>query len=560
MGVALPYTPTIGPTVPAKAPARWQYAKDLLFCISLAHLCVLKFWDEIQDSAVSYFRKQPADYFFHGATLVHTGVLVIVFWCAVQFVRRSGFPLVRLIAEIWLVLTLILIPVNTVRRDFLGISFFDATRSWPMIARAGIVAVLVCAVAYVVLRHFKQVFRAARAGVWILVPLLPITLIQTALLAARENPADFQDEPVAPVLKNSAGRIVVALFDELDLQLTNDHPREVPMPEWDRLRAESFYAERAVPTAYFTKEAIPGLSVGRYIALGTPKSTNTLLIKPAGESNAVEWKATSNLFSDARHASLNVGISGWYHPYCRLFGDACVSCFWSPATGIVRREETIENLDIPTAVAFQFRRVLMQIPGLPYLKFLRADVGLRSAVVRQQERRRRQQEYRSIHEHALRLVADPAINVTYLHYPTPHMLSIFDRKTNDFSDAEGTNYFDNLLLVDRTLGDIRRALEAAGLSEQTTLMVTADHPMRVAMYRDGLWNTEMDEHIKLAPTRHIPYVIKLAGQHQPAQYEKSFGSVVTKELVLAIATRRIRTTDQVVSWLDSARDRFVRPK
>jgi membrane-anchored protein YejM (alkaline phosphatase superfamily) len=199
----------------------------------------------------------------------------------------------------------------------------------------------------------------------------------------------------------------------------------------------------------------------------------------------------------------------------------------------------------------------MQIPGLPYLKFLGPNDGLRGVVLRQQERRTRQQEYRSIHEHALRLVADPAINITYLHYPVPHFLYIFDRKMNDFSDADGTNYFDNLLLVDRAIGDIRRALTAAGLWEHTTLIVTADHPMRVGIYRGRHWNDEMEERIKLAPERHIPYVIKLAGQSQPVHYAQPFNSTATKELVLAIATRQISTPEQLVAWFDTNRGRFV---
>jgi hypothetical protein len=138
------------------------------------------------------------------------------------------------------------------------------------------------------------------------------------------------------------------------------------------------------------------------------------------------------------------------------------------------------------------------------------------------------------------------------------MLSIFDRKSMDFSDADGTNYFDNLPLVDRTIGDIRRAVIAAGLDERTTLLVTADHAMRVAMYRVGLWDGEMEKLIKLAPERHVPYVIKLAGQRQPVQYGQPFNATATKELVLAIAGRQISTPEQLVAWLDANRSRFPR--
>jgi hypothetical protein len=564
MGAALPNTEPVEPPSTTQS-TQWQYAKDLLFCISLAHLCVIKFWDEVQDYTFSFYRREPADYFLLGVTLIHTAVLATVFWCALQFVRRSRLPRIRLIAEIWLVLTLILIPLNTIRKDFLHFSFFDLTQSWPLIARVGFVALLMCAVAYVILRHANTAFAVARAIVWILVPLLPITLVQTVLLAARENPADFNDKPTSPVLKNSAGRVVVAIFDEFDLQMANARPLEIRMPAWDQLVAESFYAERTDSPALMTQEAIPGLSIGRQIALGKPKSANTLLLEPAGESSVVDWKQTNNLFSAVRRASLNLGISGWYHPYCRLFGDSSVSCFWTPAAqAILHHDQFFHELDVPTALAVQFRRLLSQIPGLAYVEFLKPKVGLQNPVVRKQERIRQHEEYRSIHGHALRLVADPAVNVTYLHYPIPHMLYIFNRKTMDFSDADTTSYFDNLFLVDRTIADIRGALTAAGLWEQTTFIVTADHPLRVAMYRDiariaaGFWNDELEARIKLAPERHIPYVIKLAGQTQPVHYAQPFNSTATKELVLAIATRQISTPEQLIAWLDTNRSRFPR--
>jgi hypothetical protein len=561
MRAAPPQTEPVAPVANQKS-GQWRYAKDLIFCISLAHLCVIKFWDEVQDYTFSYFRREPADLFLHGVTLIHTALLAIVFWCALEAVRRSHSPRARVVAEIWLVLTLVLIPLNTVRKDFLHLSFFDLTQSWPPVMRIGVVALLALAGAYIIWRYSHVAFATARATVWILVPLLPVTLVQTVWLAARENPADFNNKPVSPVLKNNAGRVVVAIFDELDLQIANAHPPELHLPEWDRLRTESFYAERTDAPAAATKEAIPGLSIGRQVEAGTPKSANTLLIRPLGESSAVDWKETNNLFSAARQASLNVGISGWYHPYCRLFGDSTVSCYWTPARGVLHREESVNELDIPTALSVQFRRLLLQIPGLALVDFLKPKVGLRNPAVRKQERLHARQEYRSIHEHALRLVTDPAVNVTYLHYPIPHMLSIFDRKTMDFSDKDTTSYFDNLLLVDRTIGDIRRALTAAGLWDQTTLLVTADHPMRVAVYRSsaGFWNDEMEARIKFAPERHIPYVIKLAGQHQPVQYSQPFDSTVSKELVLAMAARQISTPEQLVAWFDANRSRFPRRK
>jgi arylsulfatase A-like enzyme len=52
-----------------------------------------------------------------------------------------------------------------------------------------------------------------------------------------------------------------------------------------------------------------------------------------------------------------------------------------------------------------------------------------------------------------------------------------DRHQDTLAVRQGSNYFDNLELVDITLGRIRRALEAGGLWDDTTLIVTGDHPL-----------------------------------------------------------------------------------
>ena len=63
-----------------------------------------------------------------------------------------------------------------------------------------------------------------------------------------------------------------------------------------------------------------------------------------------------------------------------------------------------------------------------------------------------------------------------MHFPIPHPFAIYDRQHADFALSSHTSYLDNLALVDRTVGEVRRTLERAGLWESTILMVTSDHP------------------------------------------------------------------------------------
>ena len=530
---------------------RWLYLKDFVFCISFAHLFFLRYWDEVQDHTFSYYLKSSAGNLSHIATFFDTILLAVVFWTGLQFVRRGQRQGVRRAAEVMFLVLLVMLPLNIIRKDFLHISFFDLTPHWSLGARVTAVMLLVCSGIWAIWRYFHYVFEGARTIVWLLVLLMPMTLLQTARLSKRDKPAAFLDQRTAAVLGNAADRAIIVVFDELDLGFVTARPSAIQMPEWDRLSNESLHARRTSSPATDTLEAIPSILTGRRVITATPESVDTLLIRFDNSGDRADWKQQPTLFSLAHEAGLNVGVSGWYHPYCRLFGMSTVSCFWMPASGVLHRKELMDNLNVPAAMALQYSRVLLEVPGLPYIPFLKPRVGIENPAVRELERVSTRREYSSIHENALRLVADPALNVVYLHYPVPHMLTIYDRDTKGFSTDDTNNYFDNLLLVDRTIGEIRAALEKAGLWDRTTLLITSDHPLRLDIYRNSPeWGVEQENTVLRAPERFVPYLLKLPGQKQGIEYSKPFNSVITKDFLLAILSRKITSAKEAVEWLD----------
>jgi arylsulfatase A-like enzyme len=116
---------------------------------------------------------------------------------------------------------------------------------------------------------------------------------------------------------------------------------------------------------------------------------------------------------------------------------------------------------------------------------------------------------------------------------------------------DNNNYFDNLLLVDRTIGEIRSALEMAKLWDQTTLLITSDHPLRINTYRSGPeWDKEQENAIARAPDRYVPYMLKLAAQTQGLRYSKPFTTLVTKELMFAILSGKIVSYEDAVKWFE----------
>jgi hypothetical protein len=154
--------------------------------------------------------------------------------------------------------------------------------------------------------------------------------------------------------------------------------------------------------------------------------------------------------------------------------------------------------------------------------------------------------YTSILEESRKVMADPNFGLIVVHWPIPHPPSIYDRSTQRLRDSQvnvtDTSYADNLVLVDHTLGLIRRDLEASGRWDGITLIVSSDHWLRKSLWR---YEGEVDHR--------IPFMLKLAGQKEGATYEKPFNTVLTHDLILAIMKGEITSTDGAVTWLDGNR-------
>ncbi len=535
--------------------------KDFIFSVSLGHLCLLRFWDEFQDNTFGYYWEQPPSFFLVFVALLTTLILAIAFFSTIQVVRRSGTPAVRQAAGWAFLALLVCVPLNTIRKRFLFLSVGDMAHRFGLVPVAIVGLMLAALGAYALWKHPSRVVAAARGFVWLLVPLLPVTLVQTALIHFKDTPADYRNEPSIPVIPNQAARVVWVIFDELDAGFVKNRPADIAMPEFDRLQGESLAAVAAHTPNGATIESIPSLLTGRQVVRAKPEGANKLRVGFADAADAADWKQVPNVFSEAHKAGWNSAISGWYHPYCRLFGAQTASCFWTSAAGVLHREESVGDLGVVKAVGVQLRRILLEIPLANRIEAFQPVAGIRDPDVRKQERAHVRQEYESIHEHGMRIAADPAMNIVYLHYPVPHLLAVFDRKTHDFATRDGINYFDNLLLVDRTIGDLRRTLERAGLWDSTTVIISADHPVRLSMFREEryFWDDETARIAAMQPVGTVPFLVKTAGQKAGAEYQRSFNTLLTKDLVSAIIGRKVTSASEAVAWLDANGSRYPIP-
>jgi hypothetical protein len=166
-----------------------------------------------------------------------------------------------------------------------------------------------------------------------------------------------------------------------------------------------------------------------------------------------------------------------------------------------------------------------------------------------------QQEYFRIRDRTYQQAADPRIDFLYVHFPTPHLFAIYDAKRKDFTRSDKTTYFDNLALVDRTVGELRRTLEQAGLWESTSILITADHGLRYALWHGGLnWSPQLDRLLEGGQSPTVPFIIKLGGETKPAVYDSSFSNVIGGDLSLAVLSGEVFKSTQVAAWIEGHAD------
>jgi hypothetical protein len=156
--------------------------------------------------------------------------------------------------------------------------------------------------------------------------------------------------------------------------------------------------------------------------------------------------------------------------------------------------------------------------------------------------------YHAILVEAERLSVDRDFGLTLVHLPIPHAPHAYNRKTGTFTlgNSPIAGYVDSLALLDRTVGELRRTMEDAGVWDSTTVLFTSDHGYRDSEALDG----------KSDPR--VPYILKMASQKDPVAYTQEFNTVLTADLLMGVLSGEITDPASAVAWLDSNRTRRLR--
>ena len=346
------------------------------------------------------------------ALLLNIVGLAAVAFLGVRALRRVRQPTGRRLAAVAAAATL-LIALNFVRitheiverwTDLIGrpalmafaVLVLVASLGWPHRALPVIrrVALVASPLAVLTLGHALWMFLEVAAGpVWRRVDPIPL---------ARTPP--------------SLRRVVWLVFEELDQRITFEaRPAGLALPELDRLRRESLYADAAGPPAGTPEVSMPALITGRPVIAVAPAGPNDLELT-FREGKPARWSAHPSVFSRARALGYDTALIGWHLPYPRVLGGSLGVADWRPSDA---HEQT---------------------RGDTFSQTLRNQWG--SLVPPANVRRLASQRVAELGELAIRTAADRRFGLVLLHLPVPRPPGIYDRASGrltawNFTGAAG---------------------------------------------------------------------------------------------------------------------------
>jgi hypothetical protein len=544
------------------------HARDLITALSLSNLCFLGAWRSVIYSADprGYHLAEHTAWRSSVGLMIDVLILATLFWASCAFARRWRRG--KLISPgRWGFLFVAFAALDIVRRQLFGpltAPAFIAVIGKP--AFVGLLAGLAILIVYTLARHSRRVISVAQTIILILSPFALMTFSRTAWFLVKSGPATAAAKKESAVGSHAAGdearpaaRVVWVIFDELDYHAAfAARPSSVQLPELDRLSAESVVAANAYPPGRWTILSIPALVTGRLVSKAMPSSYNELALtfdsageprpEPEPQPQPQPWSAQPNVFSRAREIGAKSAVVGWYHPYCRVIGADLTRCSFT----VVANETDRLNQRLSQSMIEHFRTLGRAMPLIREVLPKSVKAGPRWEFDYVESLKRMNQE-------AAEAATDGALSLVMFHFPAPHFPCQYDRRIHDFTIDDFTvqsrcNYFDNLELVDRTFGDLRRAMERAGYWDNTIVLLSSDHWWRTEIWpKDQSW-TEEEQAVKSETADHrVPFMLKLKGQRESLIYHPSFNTVLSKELILALLRGDLSAPMEVRDWLDRNR-------
>jgi hypothetical protein len=507
-----------GDTIPLPQPLK-QKIKDGIVAVSLANLIFLRStFDMLFDD----------DRFYNKSVVTATDLLALmfnIFWvaAAIWLGMRAVHRFRNLTTQLALHLaffSLLLIPADFVRNKFYSITDYQML----IFFKQPVVLLSLAAIIPLVLWQHRRIAIAVAGLLGILSSFAFVILVKIVLLTLGVTHVRECDRgTLAPFAAVRAGqpRVVWMIFDELDYRVVfEQRPAGVELPEFDRVEKETIHASHAYSPGDETLLSMPQAISG--VRATNEASGCDLMITPFDTGKPITFNGLPTVFSSARALGFNTALVGWYIPYDHLLSGQLNFCQWYswPPFESGRGETfagALHNQLASLAWSFHVRQV-----------------------------------YADLSQDSLRTAISVGTNTNYglvlLHLPPPHRPGIYSATKHKisiwdtiFKMSGVQGYFNNLALADYELGEIRRAMSAAGLWDKTWIIIGADHSWRSSKGFDGKRDLR------------VPFLVKPPGTTAPSVYSLQFNTILTHDLILAMLRNEVTNQQNVADWLDAHR-------
>ena len=420
----------------------------------------------------------------------------------------------------WLLLASLAVPLNAIRYHF-HLPGEYAFASLDRTTAAAVLGLATLCAAFVAVRWRTKTLAVLHASLVIIFPLMPLLFAQSAWAISQAGGrlrCTGASDLAAPFQGVPSRRVLLVVYDELEQHATFEaRPGDLRLPAFDKLRAESVAASAMVASAGRTERSMPAILTGREVTGAVLVGRNRLQLTLGAQGGTDVLEGEDTVFARARGQGVNTGLAGFFLPYCSMLSGSLTRCTWEPCVTCGRR-----------VGAF----------GDSVLESMANQV---SELAPRHGPRRHMQAYRSLQAGALDLVADPTLGMVLVHLNVPHDPAIYDRRIADFSlrSPARRDYYDNLALADRSLGELRQALADSGLADRTSIVVFGDHARR-----------SLDDGMTISDPR-VPFLVRLPRQGAAVAYAKPLTLLVVHDLALELLAGRLQTTAALTNWLDA---------
>lgn len=519
-----------------------------LFALSLATLLLMGAWDALLSYYTVdrfYYEAAPARWKDLTTLVALEAALALLVYAAVRAYNRTRSAIGRRCFEV-VFLAIMLVPLNLLRTylplpykhldDWVGL--FGRSLPFLLLALAG------CAAFAVAKTSVRRVAVICGIVVLILSPVSVILAAQACWQVWSIQRGFERRMPPGPAPRVSprpaSPRVVVVVFDEMDYEATFvSRPAGVELPELDALRGRSLVATNAFPPAEMTRASIPSMLTGRIVTKTRPISVDNLMLDFLDNGEARDYRSCEDLFQRLRALGRTSAAVGWYHPYRRLISADADLTYRMPSHLEPRRFGSWwECAEVHVAEAVR------RFPGGGRLIAPYDTAAHRLAKMREHEK-----VFAETISAAKNAASDASFDFVFLHLPIPHEPFIYDAASSSLRTSLDNSYLDNLALADATLGEIRVAMEAAGLWDDSYLLVTSDHFLRLEMVPEKYAWGGGARRVKLTEDHRVPFILKMPNQAESLEYGDRFNTVAVHDLVLELVSGKARTAPEIADWL-----------